>query len=71
MSEQFLTYKEAFSAMIKFLDELQKRTNSDDLAEFLGSMEINRSDGMPMDIAFWNDWIEAIGKVRGTQSSPN
>ena len=63
MEKILLTEKQAYLAMFRFLDGLQKRTNSDDLACILGSMDINAFDSKPMDPALWNDWIDAIKQI--------
>lgn len=55
-----LTIEQAYRAMIYFLDKLQQRTNSDDLAVYLGGMDINKNDGKTMDPAMWGDWLKAI-----------
>lgn len=59
-----LTVEQGYLAMYYFLDALQKRTNSDDLAEFLGSMQLSQNDNMPIDSAVWGDWKEAIEKTK-------
>jgi hypothetical protein len=57
-----LTLKQGYLAMYAYLDALQRRTNSDDLAGFLSSMSILR-DGTTADPAAWNDWLEAVKKI--------
>lgn len=63
MNENTLTEKEAYLAMFYFLEGLQLRTNSDDLASYLGDIQLNSYDGKPMDPALWHDWLKAIEKV--------
>ena len=63
MEELLISKMQAYLAMISFLEELQIRTNSDDLAVYLGGMDINSFDNKPMDPAMWNDWERAISKV--------
>lgn len=48
--------------MYYFLDTLYERTNSDDLAGFLGGFRILK-DGTTADPAAWGDWEEAVTKV--------
>ena len=60
--EHQLSVKDAYTAMLVYLEALQKRTNSDDLAEFLGSMDF-MDDGGTMDPAAWRDWIDAVAQV--------
>lgn len=59
-----LSIEEGYRTMILFLEGLHQRNNSDDLAEFLSSMDINKHDGRPMDPALWYDWIDAIKGIR-------
>jgi len=64
MDNIILTDREAYLAMFYFLEGLYSRTNSDDLASYLGDMDFNKSDGKPMDPAMWEDWMRAIQKVK-------
>ncbi|OYD08798.1 hypothetical protein [Paludifilum halophilum] len=59
-----LSSKEAFEAMALFLEEHYKRTDSDDIALLLGSMQFLK-DGNTADPAIWNDWLDCIQKIRG------
>lgn len=58
-----LTVKEAYLAMYAFLNELWKRTGSDDLAGFLGGMSFLES-GHTADAAAWDDWLDAVKSAR-------
>lgn len=58
-----LTIREAYLAMIAYLDNLYNMTKSDDLGGFLGDMQIAR-DGTTMDPAAWYDWLDAVNKVK-------
>ena len=55
----------AFDAMFNFLDDYWKRggQSSDDIAVLLGSLGRNR-DGLPMDMALWEDWKRAYVRAR-------
>ena len=68
MNHKNLTIKEAYKAMYFFLENLYKRTKSEDLAEFLGSMSLLK-DKLPADPAMWNDWLQAIKKAQKKSSS--
>lgn len=57
--------KQAYEAMFEFLRGLYSRTKSDDLGEFLGSMELLQ-DGTTRDPALWYDWIRAVEKTSTT-----
>lgn len=62
--DNILSEKEAYLAMLYFLEELQQRTNSDDIAGFLGGMQLNKYDDQPMDPAHRSDWLKAVEKVK-------
>ena len=62
LSMEQLTIRQAYLAMYYFLDSLYERTNSDDLAGFLGGFRILR-DGTTADPAAWEDWVDAVKKV--------
>jgi len=59
-----LNEKQAYLAMMYFLEEIYKRTKSDDIGGILGDMSINKLDNKTMDPAIWLDWIRAIEKAR-------
>lgn len=58
-----LTVQEAYCAMYKYLENLYRLTNSDDLAGFLGSMSL-LPDGKPADPAIWQEWLDAVAKAK-------
>lgn len=64
MEKDKLTEKEAYLAMLAFLENLYALTKSDDLAGFLGGMQL-MDDGTTMDSAAWKDWEQAVQKVKG------
>ncbi len=58
---------EAFDVMRAFLKAYWERglKSSDDIAVLLGSMNRNENDNTPpLDIAQWQDWLDAIKAVR-------
>lgn len=57
-----LTTKQAYIAMIFYLEKLFVLTKSDDVAGFLGSMSLLH-DGTTADPAVWDDWIESVHKA--------
>ncbi|HZS77310.1 MAG TPA: hypothetical protein VFA41_11910 [Ktedonobacteraceae bacterium] len=59
-----LTIRQAYDAMILFLENYYQQTNSDDVGALLGdlSMEI-WADGSSGDPAAWDDWLECVQKV--------
>ncbi|HAC65515.1 MAG TPA: hypothetical protein DCF68_18785 [Cyanothece sp. UBA12306] len=57
-----LTEKQAYLAMIEFLDYYYEQTQSDEVGELLGSLQL-LEDGKPADPAMWKDWLKSIEKV--------
>lgn len=57
-----LTKREAYAAMYAFLEQVYRRTGSDDLGALLGGMSLLK-DGGTADPAAWEDWEEAVRKV--------
>ena len=60
-----MTTDEAYAAMYFFLEELYRRTHSDEIGGLLGSMSL-LADGLPADRAIVADWkraVERAGKV--------
>ena len=60
---QNLTKKEAYMAMFYYLEHLYDMSPSDEIAGYLGSMEL-QDDGIPADQAVWHDWLAAIEKAK-------
>jgi hypothetical protein len=61
-----LTEKQAFEAMVKFLEGFFIRTGSDDVGALLGDLQF-LADSHTADPAAWNDWLDCIEKVKGTE----
>ncbi|MDJ0580437.1 hypothetical protein [Crocosphaera sp.] len=57
-----LTEKQAYLAMIEFLDDYYEQTQSDEIGELLGSLQL-LEDGKPADPAMWEDWLKSIEKI--------
>ena len=57
-----LTERQAFVAMIEFLDNYYQQTQSDDIGALLGSLQL-LEDGKLADPAMWNDWSECVKKT--------
>ena len=57
-----LTRKQAFEAMVLYLEEFYNRTLSDDVGALLGQL-ILLEDGSTADPAAWYDWVECVEKV--------
>lgn len=56
----------AFDAMRAFLESYWERDlkSDDGLAGLLGSLNRSWESGGPLDPAMWQDWKDAVGKVR-------
>jgi hypothetical protein len=57
-----LTDKQAFQAMILFLDDYYARKSSDEIGAILGGLQMI-GDGMPADPAAWDDWLKCVRQV--------
>jgi hypothetical protein len=57
-----LTEKQAFLAMIEFLDTYYQQTKSDDIGALLGGLQL-LEDGKPADPAMWYDWLQSVEKI--------
>ncbi|HBS48128.1 TPA: hypothetical protein DEO28_03525 [Candidatus Dependentiae bacterium] len=58
-----LNVKEAYNAMVDFLDKYYEKIHSDNVGSFLGCLVL-LNDGMPVDIALWEDWIDSVNKMK-------
>jgi hypothetical protein len=63
-----LTSGQAFEAMHLFLEGHYQQTHSDDVGTLLCDMD-KLPDGLTVDPAAWEDWIECVAKV-GAADSP-
>lgn len=61
-----LSKKEAYLAMFAFLDAYNQLSPSDEIGGLLGSMSL-LEDGVPADPAIYDDWIDAVEKVKNNQ----
>ena len=57
-----LSTKQAYQAMLIFLETYYNTTQSNEIAGMLGSMSLNE-DGKPMDMAHWEEWVNAVENV--------
>lgn len=56
-----MTKKQAYLAMFSFLEDYYERTRSDEIGSILSGMCLTK-DAMPMDIAYWDEWEQAVKK---------
>lgn len=57
-----LNEKDAYRAMVLFLEKHYSISKSDDVGGLLGSMML-LEDGKPIDSALWEDWMESVQKI--------
>ena len=62
-SHQALTVEQAYRAMLAFLEREVDLTESSDLADLLAGYRLDE-DGRTRDPALWEEWLEAVGRVR-------
>ena len=58
-----LTHEQAYAAMFDFIEQIFRRTKSDDLAALLGSMSMT-ADGLPADPALSEEWLKSVEKAK-------
>ena len=69
-SNEMITEKEGFEAMLYMLKAFLENTGSNDLTDILSGGEYWPVPNRPADSAFWEYWLEAIDKVRKEGSPP-
>ncbi len=57
-----LSSRQAYAAMYVYLEDIYRRTESDELGALLGGMSL-LGDGGTADPAAWADWEEAVRKA--------
>lgn len=63
-SNEMITEKEGYEAMLYMLKAYWEATESNDLTDILSGGEYWPIQNRPADSAFWEYWLEAIEKVR-------
>ncbi len=63
-SNEMITEKEGYEAMLHMLKAYWEATESDDLTDILSGGEYWPVQNRPADSAFWEYWLEAVEKVR-------
>lgn len=69
-SNKMITEKEGYEAMLYMLKAYWEATGSNDLTDILSGGEYWPIPNRPADSAFWEDWLEAVEKVRTDGSPP-
>jgi len=63
-SDEMITEKEGYEAMLYMLKAYWEATGSNDLTDILSGGEYWLELNKPADSAFWEYWLEAIQKVK-------
>jgi len=69
-SNEMITEKEGYEAMLYMLKAFLENTESNDLTDILSGGEYWPVHNRPADSAFWEYWLEAVDKVRKEGSPP-
>lgn len=69
-SNDMITEKEGYEAMLYMLQAFWETSGSNDLTDILSGGEYLFKTGMPADTVFWEYWLEAIQKVKREGSPP-
>ncbi|MCZ2101160.1 MAG: hypothetical protein LC107_06450 [Chitinophagales bacterium] len=67
-SNEMITEKEGYEAMLYMLKAYWEATGSNDLTDILSGGSVNNSK--VIDTAYWEYWLEAVEKVRKEGSPP-
>ena len=62
-----LTEKQAFLAMVSFLERYYEQTKSDEIGALLGSLQL-LDDEITADPAMWDDWLKIVQKTKSDYS---
>lgn len=62
-ADNTMTVEQAYQAMLAFLQREVELTESSDLADLVSEYRLG-ADGQPRDPALWEEWLEAVGKVK-------
>jgi hypothetical protein len=63
-SEELITEKQGYEAMLYMLKSYYEATNSTDLTDILSGGGYWGEANRPMDSAYWEYWLESVQKVR-------
>ena len=64
-ADNTMTVEQAYRAMLAFLEREVELTESSDLADLVSEYKLG-ADGQTRDPALWQEWLEAVGKVKAT-----
>jgi hypothetical protein len=63
-ADNTMTVEQAYRAMLAFLEREVDLTESSDLADLVSEYKLG-ADGHSRDPAIWDEWLAAVGKVKG------
>jgi hypothetical protein len=63
-ADNTMTVEQAYRAMLAFLEREVDLTESSDLADLVSEYKLG-ADGHSRDPAIWEEWLAAVGKVKG------
>ena len=63
MTDEILTSRQAYIAMVEFLHAYMDRGETRELVLLVHDVTLD-TDGMPNDPAMWQDWLEALNAAR-------
>ena len=63
-SDEIVTEKEAYEAMLHFLKLCIESTGSNVLTDILSGGEYFGRQGRPADTAYWEYWLESVEKLK-------
>lgn len=69
-SNEIITEKEGYEAMLYMLKSCYEATGSNDLTDILSGGEYWLEPNKPADSAYWEYWLEAIDKVKNEGPPP-
>ncbi|CAM1369925.1 conserved hypothetical protein [Tenacibaculum litopenaei] len=68
-SDELITEKQGYDAMIYMLEYYYNATNSNDLTDILCA-GYSWEDGIPLDSAYWEYWLIAVDAIKNKKKSP-
>lgn len=64
-ADNTMTVEQAYRVMLVFLEREVELTESSDLADLVSEYRLG-DDGHPRDPTLWDEWLEAVGKVKAS-----
>jgi hypothetical protein len=64
-ADNTMTVEQAYRAMLAFLQREVELTESSDLADLVSEYKLG-PDGQTRDPALWEEWLEAVSKIKAS-----